>query len=169
MKKYSQKGFTLIELLVVIAIIGILSSVVLASLNTARSKGSDAAIKSNMANIRPQAEIIYDSQGAYGDGVGTQAAVAHPLGACATTAETLFANPTIAGQVAAADSASGGLNACASILTSGGAWAVAQQLKSNSLEVWCVDSTGRAKSTTITANTQAAVNGTINGTTAACI
>lgn len=55
-----QKGFTLIELLVVIAIIGILSAVVLASLNTARSKGANASVKANLQGIRAQAEIIYD-------------------------------------------------------------------------------------------------------------
>ena len=58
-----NKGFTLIELLVVIAIIGILSSVVLASLNTARNKGSDAAVKANLANSRAQAELYYDEEG----------------------------------------------------------------------------------------------------------
>jgi type IV pilus assembly protein PilA len=59
--KNKQKGFTLIELLVVIAIIGILSSVVLASLNTARGKGADAAATEDLNNIRAQAELVYSS------------------------------------------------------------------------------------------------------------
>jgi type IV pilus assembly protein PilA len=67
--KNANRGFTLIELLVVIAIIGILSSVVLASLNTARGKGADAAIKANLANARAQAELFYDNAGASYAGV----------------------------------------------------------------------------------------------------
>ena len=55
-----NSGFTLIELLVVIAIIGILSAVVLASLNTARAKGANAAIKSDLHGISSQSNIIYD-------------------------------------------------------------------------------------------------------------
>jgi type IV pilus assembly protein PilA len=63
--KTLQKGFTLIELLVVIAIIGILSSIVLASLSSARSKGSDAAITSTLSNMRAQAELYYSHNGGY--------------------------------------------------------------------------------------------------------
>ena len=60
-----KKGFTLIELLVVVAIIGVLASVVLASLNSAREKGKIAAIKSNLKNMIPEAEIAYDTAGDY--------------------------------------------------------------------------------------------------------
>ncbi|MBK5215400.1 MAG: type II secretion system protein [Candidatus Pacebacteria bacterium] len=66
----SQKGFTLIELLVVIAIIGILSSVVLPSLNSARAKAGDAAVKNNLTNIRNMAALYYDEMGRYGSGMG---------------------------------------------------------------------------------------------------
>lgn len=59
MKKTNQKGFTLIELLVVVAIIGILATVVLASLGSARNKAKDAAIGAGYSAIRAQAELIY--------------------------------------------------------------------------------------------------------------
>ena len=60
------RAFTLIELLVDIAIIGLLSSVVLASLNTARSKARDAVRESNLTNLQ-QALAMYslDHNGAY--------------------------------------------------------------------------------------------------------
>jgi prepilin-type N-terminal cleavage/methylation domain-containing protein len=55
-----RQGFTLIELLVVIAIIGILSAVVLASLNTARNKGKDARVISSVQQIRTLLEVGYN-------------------------------------------------------------------------------------------------------------
>ncbi len=60
-------GFTLIELLVVIAIIGILSSVVLASLNTARAKARDARRMADVKQVSLALELNRDAAGSYPD------------------------------------------------------------------------------------------------------
>ncbi|OHA93850.1 MAG: hypothetical protein A3E02_01440 [Candidatus Zambryskibacteria bacterium RIFCSPHIGHO2_12_FULL_38_34] len=62
----TKSGFTLIELLVVIAIIGVLSSIVLASLNSARNKGNDAKTKAQLSGLRAAMELYYDNNGSYG-------------------------------------------------------------------------------------------------------
>lgn len=63
--KNNSKGFTLIELLVVIAIIGILSSVVIASLNSARKKGRDVRRVEDIKSIQLALELYYDENGSY--------------------------------------------------------------------------------------------------------
>ena len=60
-----NRGFTLIELLVVIAIIGILSSIVLASLNSARQKGRDARRIADVKQLQLALELYYDANGQY--------------------------------------------------------------------------------------------------------
>jgi prepilin-type N-terminal cleavage/methylation domain-containing protein len=127
----SQKGFTLIELLVVIAIIGILSSVVLASLNTARGKGADAAIKSNVNNARAQAELYYDNNSLSYASVctGTNGLAQFTAGATAAGSADVDCN------------------------SSATAWAMAAQLKSNTAQWYCVDSTGAAGTETVTLGT----------------
>lgn len=65
MSERLSRGFTLIELLVVIAIIGILSSVVLASLNSARVKGRDARRISDMRQMQLALELYQDINAGY--------------------------------------------------------------------------------------------------------
>jgi prepilin-type N-terminal cleavage/methylation domain-containing protein len=63
--KNTKRGFTLIELLVVIAIIGILSGVVLASLNTARERARNATRISDLKQIALTLELANDAAGVY--------------------------------------------------------------------------------------------------------
>lgn len=138
-------------MLVVVAIIGVLASVVLASLNTARNKGADAAIKSNLANARPQAEILYDKWGSY-------AVDASPtyfgLNQCANTTDTLFSDFTIWGQISSANSSGPNDLSKTRCYSASGAYAIAVQLKTGGIandaipDSWCVDSNGASKSYT---------------------
>ncbi len=63
-----KKGFTLIELLVVVAIISLLSSIVMASLNSARVKARDATRMSDMREIQKAIELYYSNAGHYPNG-----------------------------------------------------------------------------------------------------
>jgi prepilin-type N-terminal cleavage/methylation domain-containing protein len=135
-----SKGFTLIELLVVIAIIGILSAVVLASLNTARQKGNDASIQSNLDSIRTQAEIYYGGTGA--NSYGT--AVASNNGTCPATANTVWSDATVQKAVVGAANGRTGAVTCNS---TGSAYAISALLYApiGANTHWCVDSAGNAK------------------------
>ncbi len=64
-KIFNNKGFTLIELLVVVAIIGILASVVLTSVNSARGKARDSKRKSELKQLSTALEIYYNVNQAY--------------------------------------------------------------------------------------------------------
>lgn len=64
-KSKGKSGFTLIELLVVIAIIGLLASIVLASLNTGRAKARDANRTASIRQVQTALEFYYDTNQAY--------------------------------------------------------------------------------------------------------
>lgn len=132
----SKKGFTLIELLVVVAIIGILASVVLTSLNTARNKGKDASVQSSMSSMRASAELGVDSAGTYVDDICTL-----------TTTGGIGTLVTAVNSAASPNTVSCGQNTADG--TRPTAWGAAVLLPTQTgTNTFCVDSTGFAGTTT---------------------
>jgi prepilin-type N-terminal cleavage/methylation domain-containing protein len=140
MKKIINRGFTLIELLVVIAIIGILASIVLVSLNSARNKGKDTRVISDVNQIRTQIEAEATAGGAYSIG-------------CLTANANTLSGSGNCGTLATDASNNGGAIAVVTVPNSGAAntsytaYAVHGTLVTAN-NFYCVDSTGQTKSYT---------------------
>ena len=134
MKNKFNRGFTLIELLIVIAVIAVFASIVLVSLSTARNKGNDAGVKSNLITVRSAADLFFDANNA---SYGTFSAAS-----CPNTLQVgnMFSSRNIIDALNAAVLDSDGTSRCVSTPS---AYAVAVGLKSGGS--WCVDSLGRSR------------------------
>ena len=142
-----RSGFTLIELLVVIAIIGVLSAIVLSSLNSSRIKGNDAKSKSQAAGARAAAELYYSNQtpSSYGASVVGNEAAGTSIGpGCATG---MFASANLIPYTLTANypSDAGSAGKCTTSGASATGYTLSVKLNAASTW-WCVDSSGYSKS-----------------------
>jgi prepilin-type N-terminal cleavage/methylation domain-containing protein len=148
MRNY-QKGFTLIELLVVIAIIGILSSVVLASLSTTRNKAKIGKFQIEMSQLRTAAETFYSNGSTYtGFITGGLTAAITGLDSSASALYTSVSGAASDGKL------HGGINAGGTAYAIYGRIPGSTNTSVTKTDIWCIDSTGKSGAPTAEATTQ---------------
>ena len=146
MKSYiGTRGFTLVELLVVIAIIGTLSSIVLASLSTARTKAFDVKVKAQLLNIRTAAGVYQATNGDYGAPFTWTGTSTGCSGGMFTDTASNLSQLSISGNYPVGENTI----ICNSTRT---AYAVSDNLAASGT-YWCVDSTGTSKLENISSTT----------------
>jgi type II secretory pathway pseudopilin PulG len=149
--------------LVVIAIIGILSAVILASLNTARSKGSDAAIESNLKTTQTQAALDYSGNGnSYGSTTWAANSSTFTIASGTPGASALFSDSVVGNALSQAATASGAL----SYGSNATSFVIVAKLSTGSY--WCVDGNGVSKQEP-SANAPTGTNNYISGSNFACL
>ena len=131
----SNHGFTLIELLIAMAVIGILSSIILGSINTARGKSSDSKVKAQLSSLRSAAEGYFDANGGtYGSSASDD---------CLTSD---FFSDAASGMLQATTQDNYPADATLSCHTDGSNYAVSALLiGAGGGQAWCVDSAGASK------------------------
>ncbi|MDO8471009.1 MAG: type II secretion system protein [bacterium] len=133
-----EKGFTLVELLVAITIIGLIASIVLIYLNTARGKGNDTKVRSQLNSARSSAEIYYNSSNSYN---GTAGNISGPC----DTVNSMFTD-TISGMVKFTSQSNYPNGAALTCYSTTGAYAISALLPGvGGTNSWCVDSLNNSK------------------------
>ena len=130
-----KRGFTLIELLVVIAIIGILAAIVLVSVRRAPEKAKNAAIITDLAQVRTQAVMIFDDDGSYAN-------------LCASSTSLNTGITELATLQSDIEDQQGGTLDLACYADASGYCVSAELLPDGSGRYWCIDAAGKPKETT---------------------
>lgn len=98
-----KRGFTLIELLVVIAIIGLLASIVMVSLSSAKAKSRDSKRQADLKSIQLALALYYNDNGFYPKNIYATSGTAPSNGLAPTYLPSVPRDPN-AGSTACGDS-----------------------------------------------------------------
>jgi len=139
-----KKGFTLIELLVVIAIIGILASIVMVSMSGATNQAKDARIQGDLTQVRSIAELIRNNNSSYAL-VCSSTNIGFDFTDTNYGTQLKVLGTDIDGQQGVVNGAS------TKCFDSATLYCVSAQLVADSTKWYCLDSDGRAWSTSSTA------------------